>query len=105
MGPVLENPNDIHNQNLGFGYYGYISEDTIPGSGSELWSQLWEDINNLVSPEYPLSFPSSHASLQLGSSSTYYSPQRDVLREEFENLKIFNAIMDDQIMGIEEVNR
>lgn len=85
---VPENPDNIQNPQQGFGYYGYISEETFSGSGSESWSQLWVELSNIDSPNSPLLLPSSHTSLQLGSSSAYHSPIRDIPREEFENLKI-----------------
>lgn len=104
FGPIPENPNQILDQNVEFGYYGYVSGDSIPYSDSESWSQLWAELNNVDSPKSPLLLPGSHASLQSGSSSTYYSPCSDIPREEFENLRIFNVIMEDQINRIEEVN-
>lgn len=103
FGPIPEIPNQV-GQNTKFGYYRYVSEDSIPYSESESWSQLWAELNNVNSPKSPLLLPGSHASLQSGSSSTYYSPCSDIPREEFENLRIFNVIMEDQIKRIEEVN-
>ncbi|KNA18084.1 hypothetical protein SOVF_074090, partial [Spinacia oleracea] len=103
--PIPENPYELAQRDDVFGYYGYVSEDTFPETDSASWSQLWRDLGNIDSPTSHLAYPGSHESLQSGSSSSYHSQCRDIPRAEFENLRIFQAIMEDQIQEIEDANK